>query len=309
MKARYINPFTDYGFKKLFGEEASKKLLISFLNDLLPIKDKIINLTFKKNEQQGDIVISRKAVYDIFCEDEKGNQFIVEMQNAKQLYFKDRAIYYSTFPIRDQAQKGDWDFKLEAVYCVGLLGFEFEKENAEKEYINNVQLKNQNNKIFYEKLTFIFIELPKYNKQENELETHFDKWLYFLKNLESFDKIPDILKEEIFEEAFKVAEIANFTQEEILEYEESLKIYRDNINVIETAKEEGREEGREEGKEQGAILARKEDILDNLKDIDTIPEDIIAIIDNQNDIEILKRWSKISARVDSLGDFKEKIKS
>jgi len=265
MKAKYINPFTDYGFKKLFGEEVSKRLLISFLNDLLPIRDKIVNLTFKKNEQQGDIVISRKAVYDIFCEDEKGNQFIVEMQNAKQLYFKDRAIYYSTFPIRDQAQKGDWDLKLEAVYCVGLLGFEFEKENVEKEYINNVQLKNQNNKIFYDKLTFIFIELPKYNKKENELETHFDKWLYFIKNLESFDKIPDILKEDIFEEAFKVAEIANFTPEEVSEYEESLKIYRDNINVIETAKEEGRDEGREEGEKNKAIEIAKNllDILDN----------------------------------------------
>ena len=251
MKAKYINPFTDYGFKKLFGEEASKRLLISFLNDLLPRKDKIINLTFKKNEQQGDIVISRKAVYDIFCEDEKGSQFIVEMQNAKQLHFRDRAVYYSTFPIRDQAQKGDWDFKLEAVYCVGLLGFEFEKENVGKEYINNVQFKNQNNKVFYDKLTFIFIELPKYNKKENELETHFDKWLYFLKNLESCDKIPDILKEEIFEEAFKVAEIANFTPKEISEYEESLKIYRDNNNVIETAKAEGKEEGREEGREEG----------------------------------------------------------
>lgn len=304
MKAKYINPFTDYGFKKLFGEEASKKLLISFLNDLLPIRDKIVNLTFKKNEQQGDIVIRRKAVYDIFCEDEKGNQFIVEMQNAKQLYFKDREIYYSTFPIIDQAQKGDWDFKLQAVYCVGLLGFAFRREKMEKEYMYNVQLKNQNNKGFYEKLSFIFIELPKYKKKENELETHFDKWLYFLKNLESFDKIPDILKEEIFEEAFKVAEIANFTPKEISEYEESLKIYRDNINVIETAKEEGREEG----KEHGEILARKEDILDNLKDIDTIPVDIIEIIDNQNDIEILKKWSKISAEVDSLSEFKEKIK-
>lgn len=261
MKAKYINPFTDYGFKKLFGEEVSKKLLISFLNDLLPIKDKIINLTFKKNEQQGEIVISRKAVYDIFCEDEKGSQFIVEMQNAKQLYFKDRAIYYSTFPIRDQAQKGDWDFKLEAVYCVGLLGFEFEKEKVGKEYINNVQLKNQNNKIFYDKLTFIFIELPKYNKKESELETHFDKWLYFLKNLESFNKIPDILKEEIFEEAFKVAEIAKFTLEELMEYEESLRIYRDNINVIETAKEEGREEG--ELKKAIEIATNLLDVLDN----------------------------------------------
>lgn len=270
MRTKYINPFTDYGFKKLFGEEASKKLLISFLNDLLPIRDKIINIKFKKNEQQGEIVISRKAVYDIFCEDEKGSQFIVEMQNAKQLYFKDRAIYYSTFPIRDQAQKGEWDFKLEAVYCVGLLGFEFEKEKEGKEYINNVQLKNQNNKIFYDKLTFIFIELPKYNKKESELETHFDKWLYFLKNLESFNKIPDILKEDIFEEAFKVAEIAKFTPEELMEYEESLRIYRDNINVIETAKEEGREEGREEGE-----LKKSIEIATNL--LDVLDDNTIAI--------------------------------
>ena len=295
MKAKYINPFTDYGFKKLFGEEASKKLLISFLNDLLPIKDKIINLAFKKNEQQGDILISRKAVYDIFCEDEKNNQFIVEMQNSKQLYFKDRAIYYSTFPIRDQSQKGDWDFKLQAVYCVGLLGFEFEKENAGKEYINNVQLKSQNNKIFYDKLTFIFIELPKYNKQENELETHFDKWLYFLKNLESFDKIPDILKEDIFEEAFKVAELANFTSEEISAYEESLKIYRDNINVIETAKEEGREQGIEQGIEQERKKTEKDKIekiknaLEKGYTLDIITEILGVSIDEVENVSISMR--------------------
>lgn len=256
MKAKYINPFTDYGFKKLFGEEANKNLLISFLNDLLPIRDKIIDITFKKNEQQGDIVTSRKAVYDIFCEDEKGNQFIVEMQNARQIYFKDRAVYYSTFPIRDQAQKGDWNFKLESVYCVGILGFKFDDDNSD-EYLNTVQLKNQNNKVFYDKLRFIFIELEKYKKKENELENHFDKWLYFLKNLESFDKIPDILKEDIFEEAFKVAEIAKFTPEELAEYEESLKVYRDNINVIETAKEEGREEGISIGEDRKAIKVVK----------------------------------------------------
>ena len=127
---------------------------------------------------------------------------------------------------------------------MGILGFEFEKENTKTEYMNSVQLKNQNNIVFYDKLRFIFIELPKYNKKETELKTHFDKWLYFLKNLENFDSIPDILKEDIFEEAFKVAEISNFTQEELIEYEESLRVYRDNINVIETAKEEGREEGK-----------------------------------------------------------------
>lgn len=257
--SKYINPFTDYGFKKIFGEEGNKRLLISFLNDLLPIENKIVKINFKKNEQLAESEVSRKAVYDIFCEDEKGNQFIVEMQNSKQVYFRDRAVYYATFPIRDQAQKGEWDFKLKQVYCVGLLGFEFEKDN--QEYLNTVQLKNQENKVFYEKLTFIFIELPKFNKDENKLKTHFDKWLYFLKNLESFETIPEILKEDIFEEAFTVAEIAKFSKAEIAAYEESLKIYRDNINVIKTARSEARAEGE---KAKAIEIARNLlDILDN----------------------------------------------
>lgn len=276
MKARYINPFTDYGFKKLFGEEGSKNLLISFLNDLLPINDKIVAINFKKNEQQGDIAVSRKAVYDIFCEDEKGSQFIVEMQNAKQIYFKDRALYYSTFPIRDQAQKGDWNFKLEAVYCVGLLGFNF--DNIAEGYVTSVQLKDQDNKVFYDKLKFIFIELLKFDKKESELETHFDKWLYFLKNLESFEKIPHILQGKVFEEAFKIAELAGFTPEELTSYEDSLKIYRDNVNVITTAKEEGRVEGKIEGKIEEKIETATEMLVDG------------------ESIEKIKKYSKLSEK-------------
>jgi predicted transposase/invertase (TIGR01784 family) len=154
MESRYINPFTDFGFKKLFGEEGNKNLLVSFLNDLLPIQKKIVQISFKKNQQIGDDSYSRSAVYDIFCEDESGNQFIVEMQNARQTYFRDRAVFYSTFPIRDQAQKGTWNFKLQDVYCVGLLGFNLddaptEDEAVIEEYIHTVNLKDQNNKLFY----------------------------------------------------------------------------------------------------------------------------------------------------------------
>jgi hypothetical protein len=132
MEAKYISPFTDFGFKKLFGEEGNKMLLISFLNSLLPINSKIVDLTFKKNEQLGEDLYSRSAVFDVFCEDETGNQFIVEMQNARQMYYRDRAVFYSTFPIRDpgcmgeqqtlfatsQAKKGKWNFKLKDVYCI-----------------------------------------------------------------------------------------------------------------------------------------------------------------------------------------------
>jgi predicted transposase/invertase (TIGR01784 family) len=281
---RYINPFTDFGFKKLFGEEANKKLLISFLNDILPISKKIVDLSFKKNEQQGDIAISRKAVYDIFCEDESGSQFIVEMQNAKQLYFKDRAIFYSTFPIRDAAKQGDWDFKLNPVYCVGLLGFEFDNKavlsikedeeivEEENEYYHRVQLKDHKNRVFYEKLNFVFVELPKFKKKENELISHCEKWLYFLKNLDSFENIPEILKEEIFEEAFKVAEVAAMTPNQVAQYEESLKIYRDNINVINTAKKEGYDEGKIEVAKN--LLGMGMDIVSVIKATGLEEEDI-----------------------------------
>jgi len=248
MKAKYISPLTDFGFKKIFGEEANKGLLINFLNDLLPIKDKIVDINFKKNQQLGRDIESRSAVYDIFCEDEKKNQFIVEMQNARQTYFPDRAVFYSTFPIQEQAEKGLWDFNLKAVYCVGLLGFNLKDkplkgEETISEYMQMVKLKDQNNRVFYDKLTYVYVELPKFCKGEDEIETHFEKWLYFLKNLENFQEIPNILKENVFEDAFKIAEIANFTEEQRMEYETSLKVYRDNINTIETARAEGEAKG------------------------------------------------------------------
>ncbi len=125
MKAKYVNPFTDFGFKKIFGEEARKPLLLDFLNALLPETEKIIDLSFKNNEQLGQTNLDRKAIYDLYCENEKGKKFIVELQKAKQNYFKERTIYYSTFPIREQAEKGEWKYNLKAVYCIGILDFIF----------------------------------------------------------------------------------------------------------------------------------------------------------------------------------------
>ena len=120
MKAKYINPFTDFGFKKIFGEEASKPLLLDFLNAILPENDQIVSLSFKNNEQLGQTEFDRKAIYDIYCENEKGEKFIVELQKAKQNYFKDRTIYYSTFPIQEQAERGEWNYNLKSVYCIGI---------------------------------------------------------------------------------------------------------------------------------------------------------------------------------------------
>jgi predicted transposase/invertase (TIGR01784 family) len=240
---KYVNPFTDFGFKRLFGEEAHKGLLQDFLNELLPITDKITEITFKSPEQMGDTAKDRRAVYDIYCTTQTGVFFIVEMQKAFQAYFKDRTIFYTTFPIRAQAKKGKWDYQLSMVYCVAILSFEFaqeellttEEEIFEDDYLHEVELKDQHNRPFYRKLKYLFIEMPRFEKTEAELTTRFEKWIYFLKNLEDFNEIPTILNEPIFQEAFEVARVANFDKKELNEYHESYKNYNDLNNVIDSA--------------------------------------------------------------------------
>ncbi len=245
--SRYINPYTDFGFKKLFGEEGSKNLLKDFLNELLPPIHRIKELSLKRTENLPEIKSERSAVFDIYCESENGSKFIVEMQKAKIDFFKDRTVFYSTFPIKEQAEKGDWNFELSPVYCIAILDFVFEKNSstiAKADYISNVQLKDQYCNIFYDKLAFLFIEMPNFKKKEEELLTHFDKWLYFLKNLQSFIDIPNILNEEVFIEGFRKAEFANFNEKEKEQYDQSLKRYRDLKAVVDTSFHEGMEKGK-----------------------------------------------------------------
>ena len=107
IKDKYINPFTDFGFKHIFGTEENKAILISFLNDLLKLKNKIVDIEYRNLEKLGLNIIDRKAVFDIYCTDEKKNSFIVELQRSQQKYFKDRSVFYTTFPIQEMSKKGD----------------------------------------------------------------------------------------------------------------------------------------------------------------------------------------------------------
>lgn len=213
----------------------------------MPSQNQIADLTFKNTEQLGQTDIDRKAVYDIYCENHQGEKFIVELQKAKQNYFQERTIYYSTFPIREQAEKGEWNYNLKAVYCVGILDFTFNDYESEPErsrVVHVIKLKNQHGKIFYDKLTYIYLEMPNFNKKEQELETRLDKWLYFIRYLEDFQNIPAIFKDEVFTHAFAKAELANLGPADLDKYENSLKVYRDLKGVINTAFDEGKIEGK-----------------------------------------------------------------
>lgn len=244
IQEKYLNPFTDFGFKKLFGSEPNKELLIDFLNQLLPPHHQIKDLTYAQSGMLGDTKLDRGAVFDIYCTSPSGEHFIVEMQKARQLYFKDRSVFYATWPIREQAPRGDWDFKLSAVYLVGILDFVFAEDRDDQEVCHRVQLKDQLNRVFYDKLTLIYLEMPKFQKTEDELETIFDKWLYVLKHLPSLTERPAKLQERVFNKLLQAAEIGNFNSEEMTEYENSLKHYRDNKNVVDTARAEGKIEGK-----------------------------------------------------------------
>ena len=260
-RERFINPYTDFGFKKLFGTEMNKDLLISFLNALLDVgKNRITDVQYLNSENLGAGHDDRRSVFDVYCKTKDGSRFIVEMQKAEQSYFKDRSIYYATTPIRDQAKKGKWDYHLENVYAVGILNFMFpDNEYPADNYPHVIKLKDvEDNHVFYDKLTFVYLEMPKFNKQEDELDTMFDKWMFVLHNLSRLMERPKALQERVFKKLFRQAEIAQYDEVERRQYASSLKEYWDYTSTLDTAYMKGERKGREEGRAEG----RAEGILD-----------------------------------------------
>jgi len=247
---KYINPFIDFGFKKIFGEEPNKDLLLDSLKEE---QGQITGITYLKNESLGANQADRKAIFDLYCIDEGGERFIVELQRTAQKYFKDRLVYYATLPITEQAKQGDWNFELKAVYVIAILDFVFDEgKAAPTKYRYDAKLTEINDcQVFYNKLYFIYLEMPKFNKRLEELGSHFEQWMYVLKHLNKLERIPGALQERIFGRLFEVAELAKLPTEQAINYQESMKHYRDIKNSLDTAEKKGREEGIEKGREEG----------------------------------------------------------
>ena len=252
---KYVNPFTDFGFKKIFGEEPNKALLIDFLGELLRDEEsKIVDLEYMNNEQIGRLETDRRAIFDLYCRSQSGERFIVELQKTKQKNFKDRSLYYATFPIQEQGKRGsEWDFELKRVYMVAILDFIFDEDkNQPEKFRYNVRLtEEESNELFHDKMNFVYLEMPKFNKRLEDLESHFDKWMYVLKNMNVLEDVPEGLREDVFLRLFDIAEIAKFNQDESRVYEGSLKYYRSLNHSLDTAREDSYREGRREGRREG----------------------------------------------------------
>ena len=264
--AKFINPFTDIGFKRIFGQEISKPLIIDFLNSLLLGEERITNITFLDKEQPALFEDDRSLIYDIYCQTEKGENIIVEMQNKSQPYFKNRSIYYVCEAIARQGERGtDWKYNIDAVYLVAFLNFC--PMDFDKKFRSDIGLADKgNNKLFSDKMRMTFMQLPLFTKEADECDTDFDKWIYVLKNMETLTRLPWAAKSSVFKRLEQIADVASLSRQERMKYDVGLRKYRDTLSVLEGAKQDGFAEGRAEGRAEG-IEKEKIETVKRLKAI------------------------------------------
>ena len=249
---KYINPFTDEGFKRIFGQEINKDLLISFLNELIHGDNPIVDIVFRDKEIFPQFFDGRRIIYDIYCTTENGEHVIVEMQNAAQPFFKDRSIFYVASAIAQQGERGkEWNFDVKRVYGIFFLNFYMDGLN-DWPLCSEVSLHFKGTiEQFSDKLHLYYITLPKMEKSEAECETDFERWIYILKHMETLERMPFKAQNMIFGRLEEVCNLNSLSRQERLNYDESLKVYRDGVAVIEYAVQRGRKEGMEKGMEKG----------------------------------------------------------
>ena len=246
--AKYINPFTDVGFKRIFGQELSKPLLLDFLNSLFEGEKRIVNLTFLDKEQPALFEEDRSLIYDIYCETDEGEKIIVEMQNKSQPFFKNRSIYYVSESIARQGERGSsWNYEIDSVYLVAFLNFS--PLDFKKQFRTDVVLAEKDTKeLFSDKLRMIYLQLPLFKKEADECENQVERWIYLLKNMETLNRLPWAAQSAVFKKLESIADVGAMTRSERLQYDEALKKYRDTISVFEGVRMEGHAEGRENEK-------------------------------------------------------------
>ena len=264
IKAKYIDLMVDWSFKRVFGTEVNKDILIEFLKVIFP-QFAITDITYIPTEQLGIMEEDRKAIFDVLCKTEDGKTFLVEMQRGAQEHFFERALYYTSFPIMKQGKKAiakedekgkdPWDFSLDGVFFLGVLDFKYEQDEMTEHRYQLLETKTL--KRMTDKLEFVFVEVAKFNKREDELETDLDKWLYLLKNMSTLLERPAALRDRVFGRLFDVAEYARLDDEERKKYVEAMNTTRDTFNMIAYAR-----------KQNSYEIARR--MIDKGLDMDTI---------------------------------------
>ena len=255
---KFINPFTDVGFKRIFGQEFSKPLLLDFLNNLLKGERHITDLSFRDKEQPGHYDGDRSIIYDIYCETDTGERIIVEMQNHEQPNFRERTLYYAADSVVRQGERGTaWGYDVKAVYLVAFVNFWM--DGLGQQFRTDIGLTDlTTGEPFSDKLRFVYLQLPCFDKSVDDCKSDFERWIYVLKNMETLNRLPWAAQNSVFQRLAEIAEVSAMTKEERIEYDGALKKYRDMLNTLRGAELRGESKGRAEGRaEERVALARK----------------------------------------------------
>ena len=309
-EGRYVNLMIDVAFKRVFGQEANKDLLAALLNSVLPELN-VSNLKFLDKEKFGFWRKAKKSVFDVLCENAKGEKIIVEMQVLEQADFKDRTVYYASQEILSQHKEGDKNYKLYPVYVVSFTNFLLGHDTVNPgQVVWKYSLREDNShELMTDALHFTYVELARFDKSEGELANMEERFYFCLKYIHKMTGKPGSFIGEVFEKLFEVAEVAGMNESEYKRYKASMTTKADIRNSIEFAKKqgierglaeglaeglekglaEGREKGLAEGREKGLAEGRaegiKETVLANAKNLKELGVDI-SIISKATGLEI-----------------------
>jgi predicted transposase/invertase (TIGR01784 family) len=255
-RTQFINPFLDKSFKRIFGQDANKSLLIDFLNNLLVGERHIVDLVYRDKEQVPESKEGHSTIYDICCQTDTGDYIIVEMQNRNEPLFINRTVYYTAQAIERQGRiANDWHYDIKAVYCIAFMNFtnpQLEPKVRVDAAICDIKTGKQISGL----LRFVYLQLPLFKKTADECETFFERWLFVLKNMDILNELPKAFQCEAFKKLKEVTDIASMTEEERITYENTLRNYRDAIMTIESSKNEGRAEERKKAHAEMLETAR-----------------------------------------------------
>lgn len=287
--SRFINPFTDIGFKLIFGREASKDLLIVLLNELLAGEHHIEDLCFLDKEDHADNLSDKGIIYDLYCRTSTGEFIIVEMQNRWHSHFLDRTLYYvcravgrqtelpppaEIFPPEDggngavvcePAVPYGSKYKLHTVYGIFLMNFR-EHQLEPKFRTDAVIADRDTGRTINSHFRQIYLQFPYFIKELDACETLYDKLIYTLKNMNNWNRMPDALKEQVFRRLSHLAAVANLSEADRIAYDKAVDSYRVSRIVEEDIREAATKEGLEQGMKEGLRKGMRQGLKQGLKE-------------------------------------------
>ncbi len=258
----FINPLTDFGFKRVFASEENKDILIAFLNDCISDHVGVIReIRFLPTEHIGLAEAEKKLIFDIYCTNERGQRFIIEMQRARQDYFADRVITYISRIISNEASRGARRYDIPPVYSFNILDYNAPEFMGREEYFWAVHLKDNQNRIFSKKIILFFMELTKFAAQFPDERSPAYKWGYALKHMSgmSLKDMPEEAGE--FRKLFEVCQMSRLTTMEKNDYEKSIFEYEDVQDALECMHRHSLQEGYEQGMQQGMQQGKEEALI------------------------------------------------